>query len=127
MSVADEIGRGRYVSLTTYKKDGTPVATPVWHAYVDGVVYVISEASAWKVKRIRNNPAVQLTVCGIRGRIAPDAPTASGTAQLLDESEEPRVRRYIAKKYWMSRIANTATAVFRIKRPPVTCIAITIP
>ncbi|MFI5959092.1 PPOX class F420-dependent oxidoreductase [Cryptosporangium sp. NPDC051539] len=126
MSVAEQIGQGRYVNLTTYRKDGTPVVTPVWHAYVDGVVYMISDAGAWKVKRIRNNPAVQLTVCSFRGKEAPGAATASGTAQLLDDSEIPRVRGYIAKKYWMSAVANLATKVFRINRPPVTCIAVTV-
>ena len=58
MTVVDEIGRSRYVSLTTYRKDGTGVATPVWHVVNGDEMLVISEAEAWKVKRIRNNSRV---------------------------------------------------------------------
>src|SRR2546429_6125889 len=84
MSVVDEIGRSRYVSLTTYRKDGTGVATPVWHVLNGGELLVVSDAAAWKVKRIRNNSHVVVTVCGIRGGIAPGAPSARGKAPPLD-------------------------------------------
>ncbi len=78
MTIVDEIGRSRYVSLTTYRKDGTGVATPVWHVLTGGELLVISEAQAWKIKRIRNNSHVVVTVCDIRGKIAPGAPATPG-------------------------------------------------
>ena len=46
MSVVDEIGRSRYVSLTTYRKDGTGVATPVWHVMTGGELLIVSDAEA---------------------------------------------------------------------------------
>src|SRR6266498_422449 len=55
MTVPDEISRSRYVSLTTYRKDGTAVATPVWHVANGGELVVVTEADTWKVKRIRSN------------------------------------------------------------------------
>src|SRR5437773_4200358 len=99
MSVLDEIGRSRYVSLTTYRKDGTGVATPVWHVVNGGELLVVSDAEAWKVKRIRRNSHVVVTVCDMRGRIAPGAPSAEGTARLLDEAGTAAGRALLARKY----------------------------
>ena len=74
VTVADEIVRSRYVSLTTYRKDGTPVATPVWHVPHNAELWIVTEAGSGKVKRIRNNPQVRVAPCSIRGTVAPDAP-----------------------------------------------------
>ena len=125
MTVIDEIGRSRYVSLTTYRKDGTGVATPVWHVVHGGELFVVSDANAWKVKRIRNNSHVVVTVCGIRGKIAPGAPSAPGTARLLDETETDTVRKLLARKYVLSRTGNWLTRILHLPRRPVTGIAVT--
>ena len=63
MTVLDEIGRSRYVSLTTYRRNGTPVATPVWHVRDGAELFVVTEVATGKVKRIRNNSRVVVTVC----------------------------------------------------------------
>ena len=125
MSVVDEIGRSRYVSLTTYRKDGTAVATPVWHVMNGGELVVVSEVETGKVKRIRNNGNVVVTVCGLRGRIAPGAPSAQGTARLLDEAGTEAGRRLLARKYVMSRIGNWFTRILHLRRRPVIGIAVT--
>ncbi|GAA2336669.1 PPOX class F420-dependent oxidoreductase [Dactylosporangium salmoneum] len=124
MSVLEDFGRANYVSLTTYRKNGTTVATPVWHAVHDGELFIVSNTDAWKVKRIRNDSRVGVTVCNIRGKIAPGAPTATGTARLLDEAGTAQAREYIARKYFMSRAGNFLTRVLRLRRPPVTGIAV---
>jgi uncharacterized protein len=125
MTVVDEIGRSRYVSFTTYRKDGTGVATPVWHVMNGGELLVVSDAEAWKVKRIRNNSHVVVTVCGIRGKIAPGAPSAKGMARLLDEADTETGRRLLARKYVLSRIGNWLTRILRLRRRPVVGIAVT--
>jgi uncharacterized protein len=125
VSVVDEIGRSRYVSLTTYRKDGTAVATPVWHVLNGGELIVVSETETGKVKRIRNNGHVVVTVCGIRGQIAPGAPSAQGTARLLDEADTEAGRKLLARKYLLSRIGNWFTKVLRLRRRPVIGIAVT--
>ena len=125
MTVVDEISRSKYVSLTTYRKDGTAVATPVWHVVNGGELIVVSEAGAWKVKRIRNNSRVVVTVCGVRGRIAPGAPTAEGTARLLDEAGTQAARKLLARKYLSSRVGNWVARALRLRRPPVIAIAVT--
>jgi PPOX class probable F420-dependent enzyme len=48
----------KYLNLETYRKNGTPVATPMWFAEHDGLLYVYSRANAGKVKRVHQNPRV---------------------------------------------------------------------
>lgn len=59
----------RYVSLTTFKKDGTTASTPVWVVSDDGErLLVWSAATTWKVRRLRRNPRVLVAPCSFRGR-----------------------------------------------------------
>ncbi len=127
MTVVDEINRSRYVSLTTYRKDGTPVATPVWHVRDGAELVVVTEADSWKVKRIRNNSRVQVTVCDLRGRVKPDAPSAEGTARLLDEAGTQAGRDLLARRYVLSRLGNGVARLLRLRRPPLIGIAVTFP
>ncbi|SRR6266487_420477 len=125
MTVLDVIGRSRYVSLTTYRKDGTGVATPVWHVVNSGELLVVSDADAWKVKRIRNNSHVVVTVCDFRGKIAPGAPSAEGTARLLDEADTETGRALLARTYVLSRWGNWFAKILRVRRRPVIGIVLT--
>src|SRR3954454_11467366 len=99
MTVPDAIGRSKYVSLTTYRKDGSPVATPVWHVTRGDELFVVTEERSWKVKRLRNDNRVRVTVCDVRGRIAPGAASAEGTARLLDETGTADAREMLARRY----------------------------
>ncbi len=125
MSAGGDVTSSKYVSLTTYRKDGTPVATPVWQVTDGGTTYVISGAEAWKVKRIRNNPQVTVTPCDLRGKIPAGAPTVPGTARVLDERETLVARELVARRYMLSRLGNWAAKTLRIKRDPIVGIAIT--
>ena len=119
MTLADEIVRSRQVSLTTFRKDGTPVSTPVWHVPLDGELWIVTEASSFKVKRIRNNPAVQVVPCSVRGVVTPGAPTATGTAKLLDAEGTSTARQLLARRYVTSRIGNWFARLLRLRRPPM--------
>ena len=117
MTVLDDLARAHYVSLTTFRKNGTGVATPVWHAVDDGELFVWTESDSWKVKRIRNNGRAVVTACNVRGKIAPGAATAEGTARILDAAENDKVRALLARKYWMVRATEWFTAIVpRFKR-----------
>jgi PPOX class probable F420-dependent enzyme len=126
MSVVEDIGRSKHVSLTTYRKDGTAVATPVWQVLDGGELFIVSNLDAWKVKRLRNNPRVMVTACDIRGRTAPGAPSAEGTARLLDETGTAAARELLERRYVISRIGNWFSRVLRLRRPAVIGIAITL-
>ena len=92
----------KYVSLVTFRRDGTAVATAVWFAAMGDEFGVITETNVGKVKRIRNNAAVTLQVCDIKGTVHTDAPVLAGTARLATGSEALTVRKAIAKKYGLT-------------------------
>ncbi|MFE5241223.1 MULTISPECIES: PPOX class F420-dependent oxidoreductase [unclassified Streptomyces] len=122
-----DFARSEYVSLTTYRKDGTPVATPVWAAADDGVLYVWTRSDSWKVKRLRNDSRVLVTVCDVRGRIAEGAPSAEGTARLLDTAGTAAVRKVLARKYtWKFWLVDWPAMVVRLGKRPHTGIAVTL-
>jgi PPOX class probable F420-dependent enzyme len=126
VTLAEQFDRASYISLTTFRKDGTGVATPVWLAAEAGELFIISDADAWKVKRIRRNSHVTIAVCDVRGRIAPDALRAEGTARVLDEAGTQAARALIARKYVMSRIGNWFARVLHLPKKPVIGIAVTL-
>ncbi|CAM3878619.1 PPOX class F420-dependent oxidoreductase [Smaragdicoccus niigatensis] len=110
----DVVGKADYVSFTSFRKDGTPVATPVWIAPSDGRLYFFSETKAWKVKRIARNPNVTLQPCSVRGAIKPGSPVVEGTARVLEFSDASRVRKILNRKYGiMARLSELGARVFR--------------
>jgi len=76
-------GNERYVSLETFRKDGTGVKTPVWAAPLEGHLVIFSEGASYKVKRLRNNPRVRMAPCDVRGRVRGE--WLDGTARILDD------------------------------------------
>ncbi|MBB5873883.1 PPOX class probable F420-dependent enzyme [Allocatelliglobosispora scoriae] len=126
MSFSDEIRRSKQVNLTTFRKDGTGVATPVWHVVDGDELFIISEAEAWKVKRIRKNSRVLITACDIRGKVAPGAEPIEGRARLLDDAGTQAARKLVAQRYIMSRLGNWFSRVLHLRKAPVIGIAVTI-
>jgi PPOX class probable F420-dependent enzyme len=92
----------KYISLTTFRKTGVGVPTPVWFGEENGKLYVMTRGDMGKAKRIRNNPQVKVAPCTIRGKIT--GPEFPATARILPQEEHARARRSINRKYWMARI-----------------------
>ncbi|WP_030155222.1 PPOX class F420-dependent oxidoreductase [Streptomyces sp. NRRL S-244] len=121
----DELNQGKYVSLTTFRKDGTPVATPVWAVADGGELYVWTRSDSWKVKRIRNNGRVTVRACDVRGRVAQGAVELEGEARLLDEAGLARVRKLMSRKYtWQFWALDVPAALVRRGKRPHTAIAV---
>ena len=59
-----------YVSLRTYRKNGTPLDAPVWCVAHNNSLYVFSAGDAGKVKRLRNSSKAQIAQCNMRGKIS---------------------------------------------------------
>lgn len=93
----DDVSQARYVSLTTFTKDGRPKPVPVWIARDGDRAVVITEKNAWKVKRIRNTPRVTLAVCDMRGKVKGESVEA--VARVLDDSQTEHVYRAINQRY----------------------------
>ena len=108
------LGGAKYISLTTYKKDGTPVATPVWVAAHDNHYYVITGGASGKVKRIRNNAKVKIAVCDVRGRIT--GPGADATASLLDATGTKMVEQLMSRKYRLTYTFMNLAGKLRLRK-----------
>ncbi|MCX4661768.1 PPOX class F420-dependent oxidoreductase [Streptomyces uncialis] len=113
---ADPFTTARHISLTTFRADGTGVATPVWFAQKDGKLYVWTPSDSWKVKRLRRDPRVVITVCDARGRVREGAHSAEGTAELLDDPSG--VRELLARKYtWQFHLVDLQRKALRRTQP----------
>ncbi|HUJ05253.1 MAG TPA: PPOX class F420-dependent oxidoreductase [Streptosporangiaceae bacterium] len=89
--------RGKYLSVASYKRDGTAVATPVWFVEQDGRLLVQTGAHSGKVKRIRHNPAIGIAMCTASGRLRGEQ--VSAVAEVLRESAAMDAQRLIMRKY----------------------------
>ena len=96
----ERLARGKYLSLTTFKKDGSAVATPVWVARDGDELVVITDATSGKAKRIRNNGRVVLAPCDMRGKVT--GPSVDGLARLTDSTETEYVAAQIKRKYGLT-------------------------
>jgi uncharacterized protein len=93
---------GKYLSLESFKRDGTGVATPLWFVTDDGKILAITDDGSYKVCRIRQNPAVTVAECTAAGHLRSSRVPAH--AQVLPVSELPRVQQLMARKYRIDRI-----------------------
>src|SRR3569833_915611 len=92
-----DVVAAKYISLTTFTKDGRPKPTAVWVVPDGDAALVISERNAWKVKRIRNTPRVTVAICDVRGNVKSEAVETNTTK--LDESQTERGYQAIGKRY----------------------------
>ena len=107
----------RYVSLLSYKRDGTGVPTPVWAAPLDGKLVVFTAGDSYKVKRIRRDPRVRVARCDARGKLLGD--WFDGTCALVDDAaHRERMKAALVGKYtWQIRILDFFSSLFgRAKR-----------
>jgi hypothetical protein len=93
----DVLGQADYLLLTTFKKDGTPVATPVWVVRHGDELRVWTAPDAGKVKRIRRSGKVQVAPCGMRGK--PHGSPVDAVATLLSEADADQVLDSLVHKY----------------------------
>lgn len=102
MTIPKQIQRKKYISLTTFRKNGQAVKTPVWFAEQDGKLYVQTRNDSGKYKRIRNNPQVKLAPCTMGGKIT--GPEFAGTARVLPAARWPEAKNALRRKYWLARL-----------------------
>lgn len=92
---AAELRDAKYISLRSFKKDGTPVDTPVWFAGVahDRLV-VFTVATSYKVKRIRRNPNIEIARCDVRGKLL--GPWSPAICRAVDHEQDRIAAAYNA-------------------------------
>jgi uncharacterized protein len=107
-----------YLSVESYRKNGKPVATPVWFAEDGGELYIYSLADAGKVKRIRNNPRVRVMPCDMRGK--PKGQWVEARAQILDRAAAERAHKLLDKKYgWQKKLGNLFSKLMNRERATI--------
>ncbi len=75
----------QFLSLETFRKDGTGVKTPIWFVRDGDALLMWTVADSGKVKRIRNNPTVRFAPCKRFGEVTGDWMAAEAS---VDGSEE---------------------------------------
>jgi PPOX class probable F420-dependent enzyme len=120
---------GKYLSVTSFKRDGTPVATPVWFVVDNDRLLIYTDPESFKAKRMRRNPSVQVAPCNATGRLRGEP--APATAEFLPDDQTDHVMRLIHHKYRVDRVVKLPfyNAVQRLRGKktsgPIVTLAIT--
>jgi uncharacterized protein len=101
----------RYVSLGTRRRDGTPVATPVWQITDGEIMWVWTGATTGKARRLRRDPALTVAPCTARGTITGDAVEARG--EVLPAGDVPDIFAALRRKYGWQMTAMLAVHKFQ--------------
>lgn len=132
MSIADE----KYIALTTFRRDGTPVSTPVWIVALDapGTAGFWTSSGSGKAKRIAHTAQVRLQASDARGRTADGSTIVEAAAELVASGPVfDEVKRKIVAKYGfmtkVTKLLGRIAGVFKRKRIPYgdRCVIITLP
>ena len=97
--IMTELDDAKYTALTTFKRDGSAVMTPVWVVPCETGYRVVTGKSTRKYKRIGNNPAVTIAACNARGATRPGATLYRGTARILNDEESRAAALAVRERY----------------------------
>lgn len=117
------LGDEKYILLTTFRRDGTPVSTPVWAVKLDDErIGFWTSSGSGKAKRLAHTARVTVTPSDARGRVRPGATVVEATARLVTGDDLEHIRRQIVAKYgFMTKITKflaTVVGTLRGKRIP---------
>lgn len=121
-AAADEtwhrVGAEAFVRLTTFRRTGAGVATPVWVVQDGGAMLVTTPAGSGKVKRLRHTARVQVQPCSRRGAVEEGSPEVTGTAVVeTDPHAHARVEHLFVAKYGVQyRLAMAVERILRALR-----------
>jgi uncharacterized protein len=99
-SVFAALGDESFLSLTTFRKSGERVSSPMWVARDGDALIMFTPEASGKVKRLRNSPRVELRPCDRMGRVKEGVEPVAGIAEVLtDEDTLERATGMIRRKY----------------------------
>ncbi len=119
MALVDE----RYMSLTTFRRDGTPVATPVWVTpFGDNSVAFWTSSGSGKAKRLAHTSRVTVQPSDARGRVKPGTEPIEATARVVEGQDLEEIRRHVKAKYGfqtkITKALGTLYGIVKGKRIP---------
>jgi uncharacterized protein len=111
----------QFINLTTYRKNGQAVATPVWFAPDGDRLVGFSHPQAGKIKRIRNNPRVSVAPSTVNGKALGES--IEGVARLLSPEEWTAAKSALKRKYgfqfrllaWFSRVRHSPEIFWEVR------------
>ena len=90
----------RFISLTTFRRDGTAVSTPVWVGRDGGALVVLTPAGSGKVSRLRHDPRVEMRPCGRFGAVEHGVEPIAARARLREHPDDvAQARATIRRTY----------------------------
>jgi uncharacterized protein len=114
-ATAQRLGAEQFVSLTTFRRTGEPVSSPMWVAQDGDALVITTPAQTPKVTRLRRDPRVELRPCTRFGAVDADAPAWTGTGEVLDSPADVRgAHAALRAKYGLT--FRVLTLVERINR-----------
>jgi len=129
MDFVTSLAAERFVALTTFKRNGDPVATPMWIGSDGSDLIAWTPAESWKVKRVRNDPRVLLAPSTRSGKVRDGVVPVAGTAEVItDPATVQRLEQIIRRKYGLEyRIVTLVETVVARGRKPRVIMRISIP
>ena len=117
------LGDAKYIRLTTFRRDGTPVSTPVWVVKLDGErIGFWTSSGSGKAKRLAHTDRVTVAPSDARGRVKPGTEPIDATARLVTGAELEDIRKRVVAKYGVmtkfTKLLGTIAGVVRGKRIP---------
>lgn len=121
------LGDEHFVSLTTFRRSGAAVPTPVWVARDGDTLVVLTPAESGKVKRVRNSGRVELAPCGRFGRVAAGVVPLGGHAEIVaDPATTERLTGVIRRAYGVEyRITMLVERIAARRQKPRVVLSIT--
>jgi len=95
---------GKHISIKTFRKNGNGVATPVWFVEENDKFFICTGGATFKVKRIRNNPEIQIATSDASGNLKGEY--FEGKARILAKDEVDPIYTLFRKKYSGFRMWN---------------------
>ena len=111
-----------FLNIETYRRNCQGVRTPVWFVDDGEAFYIRTGANSGKVKRIRNNPDVQIAPCKADGTVIGEWISTKGK-EITDTDTDKQVDKLLGKKYgiqknlfaWMSRLRGDQYTILKIE------------
>jgi uncharacterized protein len=117
------LDRNPFIALTTYRKNGAPVMTPVWFVRRDGKIFIWTALKSGKAKRLKHNPCVQLGPSNHSGKLL--GALELGQAHFAPKEEYSALDRAFKAKYgWQVTLFSL---IWKIQGHQHTYIEITPP
>ena len=106
-----QIQDGNHISVITFRKNGDAVPAPVWFVAENAKFYICTPGKSFKVRRIRNNPKVQIASCDSDGQVK--AEYFDAKAQILPNDKINNIYGLFRKKYSTFRLWNSLYNITR--------------